>query len=1443
MYFINVIFAYYINSNHMKKIFILGILMVFFSSFSQSITVNTSLYTADELVNQILINSPCVNATNVNSKTGSSFGSTNSIGYFENTNTNFPFQSGVVLSTGDVSRAPAPNNTILSDGNTAWTGDTDLENNLLSQSGITINSINATYIEFDFKPKTPDFNFSFLFASEEYGTSQCNFSDAFAFLLKDITSGGASVNLAVIPSTTLPISVETIRDNSFNANCPSANPTFFGNFNGAGFGPAINFNGQTIEMLASATGLDITHTYRIKLVIADGGNNTGYDSAIFLKANSFNIGQDILGLDYTVANNKAICPETALPLLSANGLLAGTTFIWKKEGIAFSPAQTGSTLDLNLVSPSLNSGIHNYSVSYIEPGCSAVTDEISIEIYPNIGVKTLIPDIYLCDSGAANYTFDLTKNTTVIAAGINQATTPAGILDDLPAGTNISYHLSNLDAVNNTAAISSSPTILSSESGTIIYARIESTVSPCYEIRSFRLLVVPGPIIASIPNDIILCARNATDAPPKANFNLSTAINAILGSQDPSYNVLSFHSTLAGANNNTAVVVPNSSSVLFSSSSTIWARLQNISNPDCYSITSFQLIVNPLPEVDILKDVVVCTSYSLPVLTKSGAQYWTGANATGTQLFSGNLITVTSTIYVFNQSGSCTNQDSFKVTIADLNTITPPSGSYCSQYKLPSLPYAKYFTQSGGTNTSGNIELAAGTTINTAGANIIYVWFEDTNQTPTCTQEKFFTITIIPFTPLPEYLNQFGCTSYTLPVDVNGGIYYSGPNKGLPILAAGTIIVLTKPIYVFKETNTLPTNCSSEKIFRVYIGLASANPPSDVNSCSTYILPPLVVGEYRTAPSGGGLQIPASTSINETTTLWYYVPGQSCTDSVSFTITVNIKPLPSIPDTAPQCDIYYLPAVAHRGNYFTGPGGTGNERAVGYPITATQTMYFYDKDPTGSCFVEKQFLITINPSPVIDILPAEVIQCGQAYLLNDLRNGEYYEFSGGPSPTNPVLPAGYAITSSKTIFVYAAAVAPNTCISEYSISVLVTMVNPIEDQYACDSFTLPAIIGPGDYYTNTGGANGSGVKLVTPYIPITTTTRLYVYTQDTNRVSCIDEDDFTITIYASPIINPITAVVRCESYALPPLVSPINKYFNQPGGPTNGNIERFPGELITKSTTIYAYAEVGTAATQICSDEKPMAITITSKPKPILNVPAICHDFKTGILTNSTIISGFSAPRYSFEWTNESGTLVGSSSEFSTNQPGNYSLTVTDLSIFSCPSDPMPFTVIESSPPLSVSYTTEGWFTDNQTITVTAIPSIGDGTNFLYSIDGNSPQTSPIFTNVTSGIHEISISDVNGCGSTVPITIKLINAPRFFTPNEDGYNDTWNVTEMPNQDNPKLYIFDRYGKLLKQLFPDGPGWDGTFNGQPLPSDDYWFYISYLENGVLKEYRSHFSLKR
>ena len=83
----------------------------------------------------------------------------------------------------------------------------------------------------------------------------------------------------------------------------------------------------------------------------------------------------------------------------------------------------------------------------------------------------------------------------------------------------------------------------------------------------------------------------------------------------------------------------------------------------------------------------------------------------------------------------------------------------------------------------------------------------------------------------------------------------------------------------------------------------------------------------------------------------------------------------------------------------------------------------------------------------------------------------------------------------------------------------------------------------------------------------------------------------------------------------------------------------------------------------------------------------------------------------------------------------------------------------------------------------------------------------------------------------------------FFTPNNDGFHDTWNIIGVNNDPSTIIYIFDRFGKLLKQINPSGAGWDGTYNGQPLPSSDYWFKVEYIENDVPKSFGGHFALKR
>ncbi|WP_373059958.1 T9SS type B sorting domain-containing protein [Zunongwangia sp. H14] len=132
----------------------------------------------------------------------------------------------------------------------------------------------------------------------------------------------------------------------------------------------------------------------------------------------------------------------------------------------------------------------------------------------------------------------------------------------------------------------------------------------------------------------------------------------------------------------------------------------------------------------------------------------------------------------------------------------------------------------------------------------------------------------------------------------------------------------------------------------------------------------------------------------------------------------------------------------------------------------------------------------------------------------------------------------------------------------------------------------------------------------------------------------------------------------------------------------------------------------------------------------------------------------------------------------------------------------------------------------------------GDGL-FEYSIDGINFQASSIFPEVAGGTYNVTVRDTNGCGE-VSQKINVMNYPRFFTPNNDGYNDRWKIKGLSNNTDSVILIYDRYGKLLKQLAPGDQGWDGTCNGKILPADDYWFRIDLEEQAT---YSGHFSIIR
>ena len=227
--------------------------------------------------------------------------------------------------------------------------------------------------------------------------------------------------------------------------------------------------------------------------------------------------------------------------------------------------------------------------------------------------------------------------------------------------------------------------------------------------------------------------------------------------------------------------------------------------------------------------------------------------------------------------------------------------------------------------------------------------------------------------------------------------------------------------------------------------------------------------------------------------------------------------------------------------------------------------------------------------------------------------------------------------------------------------------------------------------------------------------------------------------------------------------------------------------------------------------------------------------------TSVDLETGLNPANYSFAWYNDTtlpGTLIPgeTGSSYTATALGIYRVQATNNTT-TCPNSAS-VEVISSLPPSSMQFVTSSYFSDEEMVVVNVTPA-GD---YEYQIDNGEFQNSNQFVGLNSGDHTIVVRDKFSCGR-IEGTVTLFTYPKFFTPNGDDFNDTWNISDLEDQPNAKIYIFDRYGKLVKQIAPGVDGWNGTFSGNPLPADDYWFTVEYQEQQINKIFKSHFALKR
>ncbi len=266
---------------------------------------------------------------------------------------------------------------------------------------------------------------------------------------------------------------------------------------------------------------------------------------------------------------------------------------------------------------------------------------------------------------------------------------------------------------------------------------------------------------------------------------------------------------------------------------------------------------------------------------------------------------------------------------------------------------------------------------------------------------------------------------------------------------------------------------------------------------------------------------------------------------------------------------------------------------------------------------------------------------------------------------------------------------------------------------------------------------------------------------------------------------------------------------------------------IPYNQTIYARVENSNA----CYGISEIELTVFELPNiEIEDETLYCLNFFPETITLTGGVIDDSPSNYYYLWSTGENT-----SEIMVNAPGTYTVRVTNTN--GCFKD-RTVTVL----PSNIATITDINVVDaSQNNSITVIVS-GEG-DYEYAIDNiNGPyQDSNVFENVSPGLHTVFVRDKNDCG-IVDSLVSVIGFPKFFTPNDDGYFDHWQVYGITPefQSQSTIYIFDRYGKLLKELDPLSIGWDGTYNGYRLPSSDYWFSVR-LEDG--RTFKSHFTLKR
>jgi gliding motility-associated-like protein len=376
------------------------------------------------------------------------------------------------------------------------------------------------------------------------------------------------------------------------------------------------------------------------------------------------------------------------------------------------------------------------------------------------------------------------------------------------------------------------------------------------------------------------------------------------------------------------------------------------------------------------------------------------------------------------------------------------------------------------------------------------------------------------------------------------------------------------------------------------------------------------------------------------------------------------------------------------------------------------------------------------------------------------------------------------------------------------------------------------------YYKTLVEAQGEVNPILNPSSYTNTTPNEVLYARVSNAFGCTDYAQLSLIVSNNPIAtqNPIETCdldaiqdgltqFNLNTQITPQVINglapglTVEYYLNQTDTVSQKNqLPNLFTNTVPNQQIIYARIVNGPD----CFKITPETLVINTFDPP--NFQEKTFPLCNGSNINLTVDSGFS----SYLWSNGSTT---NNANIST--PGEYTVTVSNTN--GCKKTKKFIVKASGIGTITNAAVTDFSGTENSVL----ISYSGDG-DYEFSLDGNFYQDNPLFTGLNAGIYNATVRDKNGCGVSIPYKVYVLDYPRFFTPNNDSYNDTWKIKNLDILPKSTIAILDRYGKLLNQLESNTIGWNGTYNGKELPSDDYWFVITFEDSKIIK---GHFSLKR